>query len=298
LQTGNTLPKKSSSTSKWLIGCGIGCGVIVLIVVILAISGFFFVKNIVQEFEEAETLMETLTERYGQIKDFCPEPDGTIKPEQMETFLAVREAMAPVREKLEMSFDVLARETRGGQMEEPPPSVFTKIKTGIELAPLIGELYRSRTQALLDAGMGMGEYYYIYVVSYYSWLGKSPADSPGVRVGDQDERRGVVVWDDEEDEEESLERRLRRLHRQILPMLHNQYEKLTEGGVSGVGEAWRKKLGAEIEAMESDRFRLLWQDGLPKVLEDSLKPYRSRLEASYSKTLNPFEIAYIQRRKR
>lgn len=291
MQIGNSTPKKSSSTSKWLIGCGIGCGVIVIIAAILAISGFFFVRDIVQEFKDTETLMETLTERYGRIRDFCPAPDGTIKPEQLETFLAVREVMAPVREKLKRSFDILVDERHGTQ---PSPSTLKKIKTGIELAPLIGEFFKSRTQALLDAGMGMGEYYYIYVVSYYSWLGKSPADSPGVQFRD-DDGRGVVIWEGEEDIEERLDRRLKRLHRQILPMLHNQYEKLTEGGVYGAEEKWRTQLAAEIEAMESDRFRLPWKGGLPVALEGSLKPYRARLEASYSKDLNPFEMAYTQR---
>ncbi len=48
-------------------------------------------------------------------------------------------------------------------------------------------------------------------------------------------------------------------------------------------------------AMEADRYRLPWQDGLPEVLEISLSPFRERLEASYSKMTNALEVAFEQR---
>ena len=44
--------------------------------------------------------------------------------------------------------------------------------------------------------------------------------------------------------------------------------------------------------MEADPHRLPWQDGLPEVLESSLKPFRDRLEASYGRITNMFEISY------
>ena len=44
--------------------------------------------------------------------------------------------------------------------------------------------------------------------------------------------------------------------------------------------------------MEADLHRLPWHDGLPEVLEPSLKPFRERLEASYSPMTNMFEISY------
>ena len=100
-------PKSSSSTKKWLIGCGIGCGAILLIVIILVMSGFFFIRNIVEGFKSSEVLMDTLVEQHGQIQEYCPSPDGEIKPQHLEAFLAVREAMVPVREELEMSFRIL-----------------------------------------------------------------------------------------------------------------------------------------------------------------------------------------------
>lgn len=172
----------------------------------------------------------------------------------------------------------------------------TKIRTGFRLVPQIAEFYKSRNQALLDAEMGLGEYYFIYVVSYFSWLGKSPADGPPFQiVSDKDEGRSIIYRRRRRETiEDRLDYMLKRIHRQILPMLQNQYEKLTESDAFGAKESWRKLLAAEIDAMESDRFRLPWQDKLPEALSASLEAFRVRLADSYNATLNPLEIVLEQ----
>lgn len=144
--------------------------------------------------------------------------------------------------------------------------------------------------------MGMGEYYYIYVISYFSWLGNSPTDGPPFSVDDQAGGRGIIFTGRRhETQEDRMDSMLRRVHRQIFPILQNQYRRLTEGDVSRAKEKWRKALAAEIEAMESDRYRLPWGDGLPDILKTSLEPYKSRLESSYSAMLNIFEVITEQR---
>ena len=235
-----------------------------------------------------------MTERYGEIKDFCPDPGGAIGPERVEAFLSVRNSMEPSKEKLENSVIILSDEERASQFKEKPsPGVLTKIKTGFEIIPLIAEFYTRRNQALLDAEMGLGEYYFIYAVSYYSWLGKSPGDGLEYNLWrEYDEKRGVYwrrrVSENLEEQQHDV---LKQLHRQILPMLKNQLAKLTRNDVSPIRDPWRESVAAEIEAMEANRFRLLWQDGLPDILEVSLKPFRGRLEVSYSKVLNTLEMA-------
>ncbi len=294
MQTQDVTSKKSSTTSKWLIGCGIGCGVVILLAVILGLGGYFFVKNIVDGFEETEAIADTLKERYGEIKDFTPDPGGAISAERLEAFLFVRKSMEQVKQELENSLHILSEEESESELkEEPSPGVLTKIKTGFGIIPMIAEFYTKRNQGLLDAEMGLGEYYYIYVVSYYSWLGKSPGDGLEYNLRDEDEQDRGVYWRrrESEDLEDRLDSELKRINRQTLPMLQNQFAKLTGIDVSPIMDPWRKALAAEIEAMEADRFRLPWQDGLPDVLEASLRPFRGRLETSYSKILNTLELA-------
>jgi hypothetical protein len=78
-------------------------------------------------------------------------------------------------------------------------------------------------------------------------------------------------------------------------MLYNQQEKLSTSDSPSISDEWRESLKAEIKAMEGDRFRLPWQDGLPSVIESSLKPFRYQLEQSYNKMTNPLELTFEQR---
>jgi hypothetical protein len=288
--------QSSSSTKKWLIGCGIGCGVVIIIVVILLASGYFFVKNIVDEFKNTEAMTEVLTERFGRITDYCPDPDGAIKPERIEAFLSARDAFAPIRERIAKSLETLSQRKDVDDVEVGKPrSMLTMLRLGFGIIPQTAEFIKTRNEALLGAEMGLGEYYYIYVVTYYSWLGKNPEDGPGFQIVGPDEERDFDYWDREDSKEMRRERLLRRLNRMLLPMLHNQLEKLTEESEPKASEEWRQMLKKEIEALEQDKERLLWQDSLPEVIALSLNPYKDQLEASYNLMTNLLEVTIEQR---
>ena len=286
----------SSNTRKWLIGCGVGCGVIIIIAVILIVTGVFYVKNLVKGFEESSAIMDTLTERYGKITEYTPNPDGTIKPERIEAFLKVRKQLIPALEQISDSIYILSDGEWGGEEipEEERSSTFSKIKTGLNLIPEISDYYKSRNQALLEEEMGPGEYYYIYVITYYSWMGKPLMDGPDFQLGEDNERPRFRDWDDEESREIRRDQILRRMHRMILPMMKNQYIKVMEAPSGEIDENWRVALEAEIAALEEDRYRLPWEDGVPEVIADSLEPFRSRLEQSYSSITNMLELAIEQ----
>ena len=277
-------------------GCGIGCAVIILILIVLGVGGYMFFKDLIGEFQEQEELMEILTERYGQINDFCPEPDGSIGPSRIEAFLSVRDAFAPFRDKLEISMQEL--QARAGKSEvevKKPKNIFEMVKLGFGLVPQIAEFMKFRNQALLDAEMGMGEYTYIYAIAYFSWLEKPPEDGPDFEVMEEGEGSRLGEMDLEEIREERRDSMLRRLHRALLPMLQNQLEKLGTAGSSESISEWKDQLQAEIQALEDDRFRLSWEDGLPDVIKMSLEPYRDRLDRSYNVMTNPFELTIEQR---
>jgi hypothetical protein len=289
-------PGKSSATKKWLIGCGIGCGVVVVLAALLITGGVIYVRNLVEGFKDSEAMLETLTERYGRITEYTPQPDGRIPEERIEAFLSAREAMAPLRDEIERSIRIL--EDEGQEIDvESSGSAFQKLKMVFGLIPQLADYLKSRNQALLDAGMGMGEYYYIYSLVYFAWLDKSLADGPAFPMSG-DEGEFGYSYEDANDEEAREMRRdlsLRRFHRMVLPMLQNQYQKLQEEADPDISREWSEALAAELEAMESDRYRLAWQDGLPEVIVSSLRPYRTRLEESYSPLMNTIEISMEQR---
>jgi hypothetical protein len=158
------------------------------------------------------------------------------------------------------------------------------------LLPRVIDFVSARSEALLEVGMGPGEYMYVYSVAYYSWLGKSPADGPSFTlVGDDGDNQGRQVGQDEFDvREERREMVLTRVNETILPMLRRQLEAAAE--TPGADPRWREQLAAEIEAMESDPFRIPWRDGVPEPIAKSLEHYRRELESSYSALCNPLEV--------
>jgi len=289
-------PGKSSATKKWLIGCGIGCGVIVVLSALLITGGVLYVRNLVEGFKDSEAMLETLTERFGSITEYCPEPDGRIPADRIEAFLAAREAIAPVRDEIERSISLLEDEGEAIDVESTG-NVFQKLKLVFGLIPQLADYFKARNQALLDEGMGMGEYYYIYSIVYFAWLDKSLVDGPAFPMAGE-EGDFEYSYEGREDEEAQEMRRdisLRRLHRMLLPMIRNQHAKLDLAAGPEVSRDWKETLSAELDAMESDRYRLVWQDGLPEIIASSLAPFRDRLDSSYSRLMNTIEISMEQR---
>jgi hypothetical protein len=275
----------AGSVRNCLVGCGIGCGALLLVFGALAVGGFFAVRNVVEDFERTESSARELADRLGSIDDFTPEPDGTIPADRIEAFLAVREQTRESREEMEQTLSLLADGKEGtGRMG--PRRVARMVTAGLGLLPEIAEFLARRNEAMLEQGMGPGEYLYIYTVAYYSWLGRSPADGPPFRLvgGSHEHRRDDA--DEGEVREDRRERTARRLNRSLEPMLRRQ-----AAGVGG-DDAWRGGLEAEIAAMAGEADRLPWRDGVPEPLGRSLEPYRERLELSYSAPCNPLETMF------
>lgn len=287
-------PESSSSTKKWLIGCGIGCGVVIVIAALLVTGGVLYVRSLVKGFEDSEAMLKTLTAQHGRVNEFCPSPEGGIGPDRMEAFLQAREATLSLREKLENTIDTLSEGKFKGEVDEGSGgSVLNKLRLGFGMVPQIAEFFKVRTQALLDANMGLGEYYYIYTIAYYSWLQKPISEGPSLKFGDGEEFR-FEDWDDEEAQQLQEDVLRRRLNRMLLSMLRNQQEKLARDEFAEVSAEWKEQLAAEIEALEADSHRIAWEKALPDIIESSLAPFRSRLESSYSAFLTAIELSVEQ----
>ena len=283
---------KKKKRSAWTTGCGIGCAVLLLIGILVVVGGTLFMRDTMTGFDTALQTREQLDERFGATDAFTPQPDGAIPAERMEAFLRARESVATARTDVGeffatiANFDEQAREAEQGSFWDKLR--LTRQATGKALGfpAAMGRFFEARNQALLDEGMGFGEYTYIYVTAYYSWLGHSPADGvDSVTVG--------VALDDTEGG-----RKLGGFRREpaapgpreLVGMLRNQRGALAEAPPDALPPGFAERLDAEIEAMESDRNRLPWEQGLPEAIAASLAPYRQRLEATYDPLANEFEL--------
>ncbi len=301
---------------RWLKVAGLGIGAGVIMVVVLVVGSTLYVKRTLQAFEHADGSMEAVDAEYGAMESFSPEPSGAIAPQRLEAFLVARNGLAPTYEKVERSLAVLCEDTAlagEGAVPEADPaagesrvqgsaSAYSVAKAGIGLPGQLAAYGSRRSDELLKGRMGHGEYYYLYTLAFFSWLGKSPADGPPFKlVGDHGYFLEKVFegLDETTVRDYRMEQTRRSLNRILLPVLGNQLAGLSAGlSTEPTGDAqqsWREALTAEIAALNADGLRLPWEGGLPEVIATSLEPYRDRLERSYSPLCNEVELAMARR---
>ncbi len=265
----------ASTGQKWAIGCGIGCGLFLLVLV----AGFMVVKTVIGNGKEVEASYEQLTAEFGSAEDYTPLPDGSIPAERMEIFLSVRETMGESADKLAHILYMLDDED-GVEVEA---SGFEKVKAGLQMLPRLMDFLKTRNAMLLEQGMGNGEYVYIYSLAYFDYLDKPVADGSSLNMSDSEGTdSGVhVKFEGGEQTTEDREKEVRQmLHRIHLAVLNNQI------GVAGE----LPELIAEREVMVENSRRLLWEEGLPPAISASFAPFADRLEESYIPILNLMEV--------
>lgn len=282
---------------KWLMGCGIGCGLLVLMMAGIGTVGYFGVKRFADRTGRIEATFERMDIEYGHPSEFVPETDGRIPTDRMAVFLAVRDDMQEVQQEVSGLFRTLDGTGEAG--------VIAKAKAGMKFIPSLLIFIEERNRIMLDHGMGVGEYQYIYSLAYYGLLGKDPSDGPGFTVTSDDDDHEENSWrwninagkSDEEDIREKREREVRRFVNRVQSrVVKNQLDALAAAGsVKDLDfDTWRAELAAETAAMDRESLRLLWEEGLPVQIRDSLEPYRDRLDATYDEMTSILEMGLVE----
>jgi hypothetical protein len=243
--------------------------------------GYRWARTAVETVEAAERAEKLLEEEYGRTRDFTPPLEGRIAPDRMERFLSVRETMALQRAALTESVEALAPVDGEGRTT----SGLRVARAGIGMAPRILEHAAARNDALLAAEMGLGEYTWIYWLTYHAWLGH-PVDESLLRdvMEERAEFDGSAQIHIDGMDSDEMTRELRRDVRAMLGNLESELESRAD-----VPEL-HDLVAAEVAATEADRGRVPWEDGLPEEFTAGLEPYRERLEQNYSAATNPFEL--------
>ncbi|MCB1183582.1 hypothetical protein KDM41_09110 [bacterium] len=273
---------------KWAIGCGIGCGLVLIILGGVGTCSYFAFKDIKTDAEGLDAGREQLRAEFGAAEDYTPNADGTVDAARLETFLAVREAIEPARREMSDMLSTL----------DGDAGIASKFKAGMKMVSSVMGFVGERNRVLLEQGMGVGEYRYLYTVAYFGMLGKDPADGPSFVLagdGDHEDDGGVrMTWnnDDEDEVRDGRARFVRReVHRLQTAILENQLAAL-ESTVPAAGDPWTATLQAEVAAMRAESLRFAWEEGLPDPLRASLEPFRDRLEAGYDPMTSLVELGF------
>jgi hypothetical protein len=243
--------------------------------------GYRWARTAAEVVEAAERAERKLDEEYGSTRDFLPPNEGRVSDLRMEAFLSVREATKAQRQALAESIEALAPSAGEGRTA----GGIRAARAGISMAPRMLEFARARNEALLEAGMGQGEYAWIYWLSYHAWLGHPAGESllDDIMEMRSESDGAVQMHIDGFGTEEAMWQ----LRREIRAMLRNLELELADR--SEASEV-REIVAAELAAMNEDSHRMPFEDGVPEVLAMGLDPYREQLEASYSPATNPFEL--------
>jgi len=284
---------------KWFIGCGIGCGLVVLMLAGIGTVGYIGVKRFSDRTDRIEATFNRMDAEYGHPSEFTPEIDGSIPADRMGIFLTVRDDIQPVQQEVSGLFRTLDGADGSGWM--------AKAKAGMKFIPSLLIFIEERNQIMLDHGMGVGEYQYIYALAYYGLLGKDPADGPGFTVAsdDDDDEEESWRWEvtagskgDEDEIRVKREREVRRFVNRVQgKVLANQLKALDAhaGDLGGLDfDILRAELAAVAAAMDRESLRLLWEEGLPVQIRGSLESYRDRLDATYDDMTSILEMGLVE----
>jgi hypothetical protein len=241
-----------ADTKKYLKLVGIGCGSSVLLVLLLVGA---LAASVLFEYREAAVLRDELDADYPTQASFTPSRDGSVPADRLQRFIAVRRVLHPRCEDVSELQRAFAKMESYDEMDRVPPmDMFRDVARVVKGLPTVGRHYgeyvTARNETLQANGMGLGEYTWIYVVSYYSWLGHRPAQAI--------EGRRLSVFRE-------------RVFPQVRGMMQRHVDQAADEATLAF---WR----SELEALEQDARRIPFEDGLPPELEASLVPYRDELE--------------------
>jgi len=272
---------------KWLLGCGIGCGVLILLVIALAAFGFSYFRGFISDIEESEQVQTRLDEQLGDLDHYEPPPDGAVPPDRLVVFLQVRTTLQPWHATMTGHFEDFPLAADGPVRLSPIQQV--KVLTGV--AGFFGDLgkyMQERNEILLEHGMGLGEYFYIHTLVYHWWLGHNPIDGPELLYGLMHQNDvNIQFFDDDSTFGKSGSLRHYRL--KVRMLLEKQLAAL-DAAPEEAPPGFRDELAAEVAALGSGERRIPWEDNIPSHITAGLEPYRERLEGSYCPVVNLFDM--------
>lgn len=266
----------AGTTRKWLLGCGIGCGgLIVLAIGGPLVLGLFLMPPMDRAIDAQKELAAAL----GAPDDYAP-PAGPVAADRLEAFLAVRRAVMPHCAGFEEFARNMGRmDDLGAQSDRPAGGeIFRAIKgvTGSVLGLVgdIGKLNEARNRALLEQKMGLGEYTWIYTLAYHSWLGQPFPDRAD---GDDGEGDGE---------------RVERLRATLLGLMRRHAEALAAAGDAGAAALWRD----EADRMERAAAEVPFgPGGLPAGYAAAFEARGDELRATWCAPMAEYELGEVRR---
>ena len=279
---------------NWLMGCGIGCLVLTVGLVLLIGGGALLFKNTFSGWSAATSAQEELLSQLGEVESFEPTLAGGLAAERLEAFLQVQDQTQAVRS--EVAAALLTAQAQLDDSSGKLNRLWRTIQAGSRLGPLMAAFTQARAEALLAAGMSPGEYLYLYSLIYHCWLGHDPAgglEQIVMAVGDGDGSFTIHIDDHtyESEDPQDLGRQVRHQlnahHRRWLrALLHDAAVSTDLADPAALVDAAER----ELERLRGDREALPWTEDFPETWQQDLEAYRYRLLSAWDPWGNLIEL--------
>ena len=223
---------------------------------------------------ETKRLEQILIDRFGWAENYMPPGDGGIDPKRIEAFIRIRETLQPRCAEYQAvlagikNLELLETDHEG-HPENPGSTGLQGLKSVFRSGPEMLEYTKTRNRALLDSGMGLGEYLYLYLGSY----------------GEQLSAEAVSTFS--KMEEAYISDRARTEYAQIL---NNQIAALESSPSPASLADLTETLRAEIRSLEDGSHPAPWPHGPIGKTREALAPFRQQLDALYCSGIARIEL--------
>lgn len=284
-------------SSKIATGCGIGCGVVAIIIIVVGVLVYNYVKDTVQNVEQIEEISKTLTEKFGREEDFVPVFEQPKFEERLNLFLNLRDTLNVRSTKFYENFSELVDTISGEKKDKNFWESIGLINTGISVVPEMIKYYSNRNTLLLDYGMSLGEYYFYYIVSYFSYLKKSPGDGPPIKIFEDDHAQQDGVTLDLEVKDEKAEDVIAMRNFDLAQKVNYLFKNFLNNYIqSSADSEFSQLVKSEYEILNQDRTRIPWEEGLPETLVSIMEEVKEKIESTYVAVINPIELNSIKQK--
>jgi len=256
-------------------GCAAGCGLLILIG-LLFVGGFLW--SAFRTNHQTLIQRQVLDTQYPDAERYTPPADGAIPEDRMRRFLAVRgELTGPCEKVAEHWQDMAVMNDLAGSETVSLRHLLgqgSRVVRGFpRLVKDYGRYVSERNRALLEQEMGLGEYSWIYAMSYFAGLGYRPT-----QAFPESDRPDIF-------------------HQRVIPQLRDMMaRRLAEGPDRGLAPDSLSAWNTELDALAQDPGRVPFQDGLPPELAASIEPFRQELEALACPEASELDFATTERR--
>ena len=248
-----------------------GCFLAVIAMLFVITSGIYFSTS---GLRDAKRLEQALIDRYDWANNYTPAIDGHIPSQRLEQFVRVRQAVQSHCHDYQAILDSIARlddleSDQDTTAQETASTGMDSFKSAFSAGPKMIEFSNARNQALLDAGMGLGEYMYIYLTAYGQNL---TSESASPYSGMEEARLSL------------------RARNEFTRILKNQLTALETSGRQSSHAELADGLRQEIEALETGAHSSPWPEGPIGAARESLAPYQQQLDELYCSGLVKLEL--------